>query len=303
MARARFLAIVFLVGVSAAASAQEFDIFDRSDFLDPRLRGVALVPDPRGIMFRDESPFLLSRLSFGRVSDYYWRTAPTGADVTVAHVATSYYRGRHQFSLKLTHFSTNSGSDADVALIPRNRVTLQWAAYHARPDPSPPKDSDEAPVILTRYVFSASVEDPQNSDNSSVTQRNYELGGEMDVRVPGINVIGTLSYAHRHAANGTTQRFAFVYRTGQSDFRRLKIDTSIGYVAQKGDHWQWGNVRPAIHFRIPLDRASTAIHIAYAPTISVIGGVRVRHEIAAFLDRSLIAHVFKRQTSDSRPES
>jgi hypothetical protein len=305
-----------LIAVAAAVSAQEFDIFDRSDFLDPRLRGVALVPDAGGNKFSDEAPFLLSRLSFGRISDYYWRTAPTGADVTVTHLATSYYRGRHQLNLKLTNFASISGSAADVAAIPRRRATLQWAIYMAHPDPSPPKDTDASekapPIILSRYVISASVEEQQRFDQASLPvegnarglptgDRNYEIGGEMDVRVPGINVIGTLSYVHRHALSETTQRFAFVYRTGQHNFRRLKVDTSIGYVAQKAHSWQWGNVRPAIHARIPLDKVSTAIHFAYAPTISVLGGVRVRHEFAAFLDRALIAHVFKHPAPGSSP--
>jgi hypothetical protein len=303
----RFLAIVCIITASVAASAQEFDIFDRSDFLDPRLRGVAFVRDARGIMFADQAPFLLSQFSVGRVSDYYWRTAPTGADVTVTNLATSYYRGRHQLNLKLTNFATNSGSAADVATIPRHRATLQWAIYHAQADPSPPKDSDEkAPVILTRWVFSASVEEPQRLAESPTGisksgGRNYELGGEMDIRIPGVNVVGTLSYAHRHSMSGTTQRFAYVYRTGQHGFRRLKVDTSVGYVAQKARSWRWGNIRPAVHVRIPVDRASTAIHFAYAPTISVIGGVRVRHEVAVFLDRAMIAHVFRRPAPGPEP--
>jgi hypothetical protein len=313
VARIRAVAIVCFIAASAGVSAQEFDIFDRSDFLDPRIRGVAFIPDANGIRFADESPFLLSRLSLGGVSDYYMRTAPSGADVTVAHLATTYYRGRHQFNLKLTNFGAEDGSAKEIAFIPRRRATLQWAMYMATPDPAPPKTTNtpgEAPIILSRYVLSTSVEDPRGlaSENAGpaavrrrTLHRNYEFGGEMDVRIPGINVVGTLSYAYRHAVSGTSQRFAYVYRTGQKNFHRLKVDTSVGYVAQKARDWQWGNVRPAIHARLALDRASTAIHFAYAPTISVIGGVKMRHEFALFIDRALVAHVFKRPTPEDPP--
>jgi hypothetical protein len=309
----RVLALVCFIAASAAVSAQEFDIFDRSDFLDPRLRGVTFIPDANGIRFADESPFLLSRISVGGVSDYYLRTAPSGADVTVEHLATSYYRGRHQFNLKLTNYGTEGGSPQERAFIPRRRATFQWAMYMATPDPAPPKTEttpEEPPILLSRYVFSASTEDPRflasnnggpAGERSRSSNRNYEFATEMDIRIPGINVLGTLSYAYRHAVSGTSQRFAYVYRTGQKNFHRFKVDTSIGYVAQKARNWQWGNVRPAIHARLSLDRASTAIHFAYAPTISVIGGVRVRHEFALFLDRTVIAHVFKRPTPEGPP--
>jgi hypothetical protein len=116
----------------------------------------------------------------------------------------------------------------------------------------------------------------------------------MDVRVPGTEVLGTLSYVFRHTPSGISQRFAYVYRIGQQGFKRINVDSSVGYVAEKSNHWQWGNIRPAIHARVALDRLSTAVHIAYAPTISVIGGLRIRHEAAVFVDYTTIAHVFSR---------
>jgi hypothetical protein len=294
MFTSRLAALLFLTVFAAVAHAQEFDIFDSSDFLDPRIRGVEFVPDENGIMFKDTNRFILTRISFGGVSDYYWRTAPTGEDVLVTHLATSYYRGRHQINLKLTDFSARDAAGDAEPVIPGRRATLQWGMYLARHDPAPPKEADTSegdPIILSRYMFSGSLED----------DRNYELGGEMDVRLPGLNVVGTLSYAYRHGLNGNTQRFAYVYRTGQRSLHRFRIDTSIGYVAQRAERWKWGNVRPVIHARIPIDKASTGIHIAYGPTISVIGGLSMRHEFAAFVDYSF-GHVFRDRTPESADE-
>lgn len=293
MRNVRDLALLFAIAFGAVVHAQEFDIFDASDFLDPRIRGVEFVPDENGIMFKDKNRFLLTRVSFGAVSDYYWRIAPTGADVLVTHVATSYYRGRHQLNLKLTNFNVRNAEEHEP-VIPRRRVTVQWGMYHARRDPAPPKDaniSDGDPIILSRYLISGSIEDSRPFGDEA-RNRSYELAGEMDMRLPLANVVGTLSYAYRNAVDGSQQRFAFVYRTGQRSMHRLRVDTSIGYVAQRAERWQWGNIRPVIHARIPIEKLSTRIHLAYGPTISVLGGIRVRHEVAAFLDYSF-GHVFR----------
>ena len=299
MRSVRGLALLFAIACGTAIHAQEFDIFDASDFLDPRIRGVELVPDKNGIMFKDDNRFLLTRVSFGAVSDYYWRIAPTGAEVLVTHVATSYYRGRHQVNVKLTNFNVRNAEEGDP-VVPLRRLTVQWGMYWARPDPAPPKRTEPAdgtPVILSRYLVSGSMEESQPFGDRA-RDRSYELGGETDVRLPLANVVGTVSYTYRHAVDGTQQRFAFVYRTGQHSLHRLRIDTSIGYVAQRAERWRWGNIRPVIHARIPIEKLSTRIHFAYGPTISVIGGVRVRHEVAAFVDYSF-GHVFR----DPQPES
>ncbi|HJQ38163.1 MAG TPA: hypothetical protein VKB93_13580 [Thermoanaerobaculia bacterium] len=299
MRTVRDLALLFVIALAATAQAQEFDIFDASDFLDPRIRGVEFVPDANGIMFKDHNRFLLTRVSFGAVSDYYSRVAPTGADVLVTHVATSYYRGRHQINLKLTNFNVRNAEE-DEPVIPRRRVTVQWGMYRASRDPEPPKEADASsgdPIILSRYLFSGSVEDARPFGDLA-RDRSYEFGAEADIRLPLANVVGTLSYTYRRAVDGAQQRFAYVYRTGQQSVHRVRIDTSIGYVAQRAERWRWGNIRPVIHARIPIEKLSTRIHLAYGPTISVIGGVRVRHEVAAFVDYSL-GHVFR----DPRPES
>ena len=296
MLRSRLVLLALSICCAVAARAQEFDIFDTNDFLDPRMRGVALIPDEHGIKMSDEAPFLVSKISVGRVSDYYSRTMPTGADLNVAHLATSYYRGRHQFNLKLTDYQNYGNGPSESTPMPRRRATFQWGVYEAdvlnspaRPDADPPKDVTHS-VVLNRYMFSLSVEDAFMNAKS----RNYELGSEVDVRIPGTEVLGTLSYVMRHTPDGVAQRFAYVYRFGQEGFKRVNVDWSLGYVAQKANHWQWGNLRPAVHARIALDRLSSAIHVAYAPTISVIGGIRMRHETAIFVDYTTIAHVFRR---------
>lgn len=294
MSRASVVAILLAVSWSAIATAQEFDVFDTNDFLDPRIRGLVLVPSAPADAVSGDSPFLVTKVSMGRVSDYYYRTAPTGADVTVTHVATSYYRGRHQFNMKLTDFSSYGGNPTDPVTLPKNSATLQWAVYDADvvsalPGSGVPEKSSSPEVILNRYLFSLSTE-----EGAFAHGRNYEMGSEIDIRIPKTDVLGTLSYVLRKTPDGISERFAYVYRIGQEGFKRLNVDGSVGYVAEKAGHWQWGNIRPAIHARVALDRLSTSIHVAYAPTISVIGGLRVRHEAAVFVDYTLIAHVFHR---------
>src|SRR6476646_9304387 len=99
--RTLFQAIALLY--AAAAAAQEFDIYDPNDFIDPRVRGVVFDTQRNGVV-ESGMDFTLMHIYAGSIYDYQWRTASTGADLKFLHLATTYYHGDKQFNLKLTGF-------------------------------------------------------------------------------------------------------------------------------------------------------------------------------------------------------
>ncbi len=288
----RPLALLLLVLATGAAGAQEFDIFELSDFVDPRVRGAAFAPDGWRTA-QSGNPFLVSRISLGAISDYYWRTTPTGANVGVLHKTTSLYWGANQLNLKLTHLKTRN----ENALLPTNRGVIQFARYTARPDRSAQAKDGPPAVIVSRYLFGMAMEESPDVLENSEGHRamNYELAAELDVRLPLTDFLGTVSYVKRFAGEGqSTERVAYVYHTGHREYRQVAVDMNLAVGAEKTNGWRWGDVRPIVHLRVPIDKVGTVLHAAYAPTVSFEGGFEVRHEVALFLDRAIFARVFSR---------
>lgn len=288
MIRAATLALVFIA--ASTAYGQEFDIFELTDFVDPRVRGAKY--HENGIATeRPGDRFLMSRLSAGAVYDYYWRTTPTGANVAIFHNVTSYYWGANQLNLKLTRMQTTK----DDVLMPEMRGAIQFARYTARSNPLATESGDgESSIILSRYLVGLSIEETPDAIENRDGHRaaNYEVAAEVDVRLPLTGVLGTFSYIKRFAGEGeSTQRLAYVVHTALPPYRGVHFDMSLAVGAQKTGNWQWGNVRPAGHLRVPLDKVGTVIHIAYAPTMTFEGGFALRHEAAIFLDRTIFARV------------
>lgn len=283
------IALALVLLIAAAANAQEFDIFEISDFVDPRLRGTEYGEDGLRTVTAGY-PFLVSRVSVGAIRDYYWRTAPTGANVAVFHDVTSFYWGANQLNLKLTHLRTQE----DDSIIPKSRGVLQYARYTARTQPAG-ENEEEPSVFVSRYMVGLAVEESPDAleDLKGHRSVNYELAAELDVRLPLTGILGTISYVKRYAGESySTQRFAYVLHSGLYNYRGVRFDMNLAFGAQKTETWRWGDLRPTFHARVPLDKVGTVVHLAYSPTISFEGGFDHRHEVALFLDRAIFARVF-----------
>jgi len=287
MKRLCMLALVCLAAV--AAGGQEFDIFELSDFMDPRIRGVRYAENGLETKIAGDT-FVVSRISVGAISDYYWRTTPTGANVAVLHNATSFYWGANQLNLKVTKLATRH----ENVLMPELRGAVQFARYTARESPITEGKEGAPDIIVSRYLVGLSVEETPDALEDLKGQRalNYEVAAEVDVRLPWTDILGTFSYIKRYAGVGeSTQRFAYVVHSGQHSYSDFTVDFSLALGAEKTGNWRWGDVRPAAHARLPIDKVGTVVHLAYAPTVSFEGGFAVRHEVAVFVDRTLFARV------------
>jgi hypothetical protein len=222
--------------------------------------------------------------------------------VGVFQNATSYYWGANQLNLKLTHLTLKQ----DDVPLPQTRGAVQFARYTALRNPMAERNDEAPQLVISRYLVGLAVEESPDALENLDGHRalNYELAAELDVRVPRTAILGTLSYVKRFAGEGeSTQRFAYVVHTALYEYRRIHFDMSLAAGAQKTASWRWGDLRPTVRLRMPLDKVGTVVHAAYAPTVSFEGGFAVRHEVALFVDRAIFARVFSPATPGSRSRS
>ncbi|HEX2832889.1 MAG TPA: hypothetical protein VHW00_07730 [Thermoanaerobaculia bacterium] len=149
LARCAF-AFLLIANVIAIA-AQELDVFESSDFVDPRLRGVEFGPDGFAPI-ADGSDFAILRVLGGASSNYQWRTRPSDDAATFVSVAGSYYRGVHQLNVELTEL----WSHGDASL-PRRRATVQFGRYLLTKARDP--ETNELRDVASRLAFTWSVDE------------------------------------------------------------------------------------------------------------------------------------------------
>lgn len=150
-ALARFTCALLMLAHGFAVGAQELDVFESSDFVDPRLRGVEFGPDGFAST-ADGSDFAILRVLGGASSNYQWRTRPSDDAATFLSVAGSYYRGVHQLNVELTQL----WSHGDASL-PRRRATVQFGRYLLTKARDP--ETTELRDVASRLAFTWSVDE------------------------------------------------------------------------------------------------------------------------------------------------
>lgn len=293
----RLAAAAVLLLCAAAGRAQEFEIFDPNDFIDPRERGAVFAPTGMSIL-SPGSPFSIVRVYGGRVTNYQWRDTPTSAEVTFAHVVWNRYRDNRQFNLKLTTYDVERGTR-----LPWYRGTIQVARYFALPtDRGMKVGAGDSVRAAGRILFTGSLE--QNPlRGTSVRSRvvDHSFGAELDgfLRTTKFSTSGSLVWTRRIVDNGSyADRVVYYYRGPQitqlDDRLRFSADLACG-----GDHtdrWRWGAVRLIATTSIDLPTAAGkrlgTVNLAYGPSYfpgSPTG--RTHRELAIYLDRTIMAHL------------
>jgi hypothetical protein len=273
--------------LAGAAQAQEFDIFDENDFLDPRIRGAEFRSDGRRV--RDPgTDFQILRMSTGGISNYTWRSEPTNANVGFLHLTHSIYRGGYQANFKLTTLQAGSR-----AALPRYRATTQFARYFLTPIVN--GASKEREQIAGRLLLTASFEENRvRTAGGAARDYNLEIGAELDAAIPlprGRNANGSLVWVRRELGQkaGRIQRLTYFYRfVDRTYFGRVRFGTSLGVGGEKQTEWHWGAARLGFLSSINISRAGT-MKLTYTPTVLPASrDRRVYQEIALFFDRTLM---------------
>jgi len=295
----RVLAIVTLF-LACSAAAQEFDIFDLNDFIDPRDRGAVFRPEGWGVT-NGGNPFGIIRAYTGGVADYQWRNLPTDTNVTFLHLTGSQYWSNKQVNVKLTSFGGPEGAN-----LPRLRGTFQFGYYLTTEQPADEKGVRPPPVAV-RYLVTYSIErnstgDPARSD--ALQNVNHEFGLEADVQIalPQLtengprSVTGSFVFVRRSLGDGNTiDRLTYVHREKEVQLRTVNIATDIGVGGERDpDGWHWGAIRPMFLCTIPIPAMRSNINLTYAPTWVPRTGRRLHHEFALFLDATLFSKLLPR---------
>lgn len=282
--RSNWCLAVLLVAAAYSAEAQEFDVFDPNDFLDPRERGATFRSDGFGVVTRGNS-FTLARLYTGMIDDYQWRNKPTGERVSFAHLTASHYFSNKQVSVKLTTL------DGAVPL-PRYRVTTQMAFY-AVPEL---QEGEEDPFrFAARYLVSYSIEENRTDLTAPRYQHDYnhEYGLQIDGAITrhGKTRVGSLVYIHRNAHHlGSPERVTYFYRVGEHNRGPFRLGGSVGLGGEKTRSWHWGVVRGIFTAAVDVPLLAGTFNLAYSPAYLPADGQRF-HELTFFMDWTLLSRL------------
>lgn len=299
----RLLIFLFVATMAASAAAQELDVFEITDFMDPRLRGTVF--DADGVHAKEQgADFRIIRFDAGGVHNYDWRTEPTDENVHFMHVVGSYYSGLRQVNVKFTTLQTS-----DRSTLPEFRLEGQVARY-------------ELATVLTaehliqkiagRWAFSTAIERTRlcidsgevgNQTPSGIAHRTCSLhyGGEataqLDDEFPlpnGRTNAGSLILTVRStAAEGHVLRATYVSRLADKAYDRLRVGVAFDFSGERARAaTHWGAVRLGLSGAVDLF-AGVALNAVWTPTYNITErGRRVHNEVALFVDRKLYAKVF-----------
>ncbi|HKS22349.1 MAG TPA: hypothetical protein VJZ76_06100 [Thermoanaerobaculia bacterium] len=290
------LAAVLLL-CSIASRAQEFEIFDPNDFIDPRERGAVFAPTGWQLL-APGSPFSVVRVYGGQVSNYQWRDTPTGADLTFAHVVWNRYRDNRQFNLKLTTYDVEEG-----AHLPWYRGTIQFARYFAIPTTRGMSVGAGDPVRAAgRILFTGSLEqNPLRETDVRARVVDHEFGIEVDayLRTTRFTTSGSVVWTRRVVDDGRyADRLVYFYRGPEiSKFdNRLRFAANLACGGEHTDRWRWGATRLIATTSIDLPTAGGrrlgTVNLAWGPSyLPGSATQRTQRELAIYFDRTVMAHL------------
>lgn len=286
----RVVVSALLALCSVVAAAQEIDIFDPADFVDPRTRGTVFREGRLGLEEPGQT-FSLIRAYAGRVSDYQWRNTDTDADLSFIHVTSNLYRSAYQLNLKFTSFRADDDAD-----IPSYRGTVQFGRYFLSDRVAVPGVEDAR--VSGRLMFTWSIEDNPFVEPGATRQEdhNHEFGGRADVRLPlprfarADSIDGSIIWMRRRIdADHYVDRLTYVYRFRQRlrSNGRLRLNAALGAGAERDQGWRCCVSRAVLTATFVVPHLNTGINLAFAPTYTPDrAGRRTHSELAVYLDRT-----------------
>jgi len=308
----RFLLVALLV-LAKQAGAQELDIFDVNDFIDPRALGAIL--DGKGALVCPCRRFVVSRLLVGRIEHYADNSNPTRANVIFERIATSYYTGLWQLNLKASRIRApkeiQDGPFFLGTLVPRAKYGLQLGRYWAVGG-----SGDREPTVLRAEItwtvnqyHGFAIRRPRHPVSRYQSYYGEELGAELDTSIPlfGHRLNGSFVFTGRfdggQSFDSVThyqriddafryQRASYVYRLPRLGIGGFNFDatTGIGIAARRGTR-QSATLIPSLEMTSPqIPRLGIRVHIRYQPSFDQIPhvGIVTTHQVAFFIDRALL---------------
>jgi len=301
---------LFMAIVALPCVAQELDVFELTDFVDPRLRGVEtedLKVKTPGADYR----FL--RAVTGYIANYTTRTDPTGQDIGFLHVAANVYSGVNQYNLKVT--ALNPHNSQSTSTRPLFRVTGQMARYSfSHLENSTTKKNDE---IADRYLVTVSAEErdvcrivaPPSTDGNfpqpttSVCHRHLdsEVGIQADssIRPGGDTDFVAFTFGVRNTGEeGFVYRGTIGLRFIERDISRMRLSIAMDHSLERGNgSLHFGATRLGIGYSIPMGKR-LSLNAVYQPSyVPSEPGHSFNNEMAVFIDTTVLARLLPRRVA------
>jgi hypothetical protein len=283
----RLLIANLLCLIAVPLSAQEFDIFERNDFVEPSLHGTRL--DNDGSIIQRGETFHVLRVVTGGVANYAWRSTPTNSKVAFVHLANSIYRGAYQANVKFTMLQGQ-----EQRILPRYRLGVEFGRYGMT---STIADEAETPVS-SRWLVSGALEEnrscPETANTHCRRPMNVEVGGQFDTSVTIKNVTSRAGgiLVWRNAGDDGRKLFrgtVFYQFLDRTFHDRYRLTTAFGTGFERTDAFHWGVTRAGGTLSVDIKRIGT-LNAAWTPTYRpATQGQKVFNEVAVFVDRTLFA--------------
>jgi hypothetical protein len=291
--------VIILALAASAAVAQELDIFEINDFMDPRLRGATF--DTDGVEIVDHgADFKIWRVVAGEVKNYDWRTRPSDRDLSFVHIVGSHYSGSWQENIKVTSLQTPSDSS-----LPRYRLTAQLARYMLSSVPNPATNEDEN--FAGRLLVTTSAEQShicakdQQNQSGCTNHIDYEIDAQIDTtqQLPNGRIgTGSLIVAFRKTAlDGSVFRATYVSRLADKSFDRNRLGVAFDLSTERASSsWRMGAARLPVLYSVDV-AAAFALNIGWTPSFVLTEpGRRIHNEVALFIDRKVYSKIIRHPT-------
>ncbi len=293
--------LLFALLLAPAVAAQEFDVFDLSDFVDPEIRQVVFTENGLDVL-KAGNDLNLIRAVTGRIGRYSSGRVPTKEDATFLHVVSNSYFREFQANWKITIFDPALKAESNLPLY---RISSQWGFY------APTKlvideKSNEYESLPSRGLFSIAIEQNRQKVRRDTSQAfNWELAVVSDAQLPLVRdqrFSGTGIFLIRSTAGEKRlYRFAGLYRFGERVvFGHGRVGAGFSYGIEKAGAIRWSPFRVNVWSAWDIPRVGT-VNFSYTPTYHpALPGRQVFNEVSIFFDRTLYSTPRKSNRNSSR---
>ena len=289
--RVLLIASAFCV-VAARGVAQELDVYDLNDFIDPRQRGAMF--DESGSLNSPGDTFTLVRAMLGTVADYTTHTGPTSEQTRFIYLTSAHYWGSHQANLKVTRLSADTN-----AVIPGYRASLEYGHYFSISRMPAVNDAGVKELVWVpeRFLLRAMTEQVRAGGGSREYGRyNRELTMGLDAALPfgkKSQAIGTWTLTYRDEP-GEHPIFRWTYLSRFPPFHVGQVRTEIdfGYGWEKTESLHWAPTRIVVLSSLDVHSLGGSLNVAWVPTYAPASAERrFFQEVSIFVDFRLFARL------------
>lgn len=276
---------LLLASTASALAAQDLDIFDSDDFVDPEI--LQVVVDGK----TTSAGFFATYVSSGYISDYQNRSTFTQESPLFVRLANSVSYKNFQASFKVVSLD----GESEKALF-RNKFTLEGDYYFkldAASKSSAPDGSEETTAFSNRLRVAWDQYRREKGETSSAVTcgLDYTAGALLPGQV--VRIEYTWVNASRSDDGSNRHYLSLNYRTPLQAFQNgSKIVVGLGFGIERTlRHVRMGAVRTELAFEFPIFTSESKLRLTYAPSYQLDQG-RSNQELSILFSPPTFTRLF-----------